>query len=223
MTRNRALWLARSAILFGCLPAMAGNKPPTQAAGIVPEVAKKTEASQPQAKSSKVVDLTVKSGKVEFEAVANPSFLKIVGKGESPSGSASLVGTQAKGKFEFPLGQLKTGLSLRDKHMKEKFLQTDKYPNAVFELTELKLPSTYSGGKAKFEGVTFEGLLTLHGVQKKIAGIATVEFNDDGIVVQPVFTVKMSEFGIEKPSFAGMSVEDPVKVSLNLNMVAKAQ
>ena len=37
-------------------------------------------------------------------------------------------------KFTVPLASLETGIGLRDRHMREKYLQVDKYPDAVLEL-----------------------------------------------------------------------------------------
>src|SRR5215468_4263304 len=46
-------------------------------------------------------------------------------------------------KFTVPLAGLQTGIGLRDRHMREKYLQVDKYPDAVLELpwSSVKLPS----------------------------------------------------------------------------------
>ena len=37
-------------------------------------------------------------------------------------------------KITVPLAGLQTGIGLRDKHMREKYLQVDKYPDAVLEV-----------------------------------------------------------------------------------------
>ena len=45
-------------------------------------------------------------------------------------------------KITVPLAGLQTGIGLRDKHMREKYLQVDKFPDAVLELpwSAVKLP-----------------------------------------------------------------------------------
>ena len=80
------------------------------------------------------------------------------------------------GKFEVDLRSLDTGLDLRNEHMRDKYLETDKFPNAVFELDPLEIGSK-----------TFTGLMTLHGRSKKITGgfegwliIAPPRINDCG-------------------------------------------
>ena len=64
-----------------------------------------------------------------------------------------------------PLAGLQTGIGLRDKHMREKYLEVDKYPDAVLEVP-------WSGVKLPGDGQTGEGSapgkMTLHGKSKDV-------------------------------------------------------
>ena len=152
---------------------------------------------------------------VEFVAVGNPSQLKIHGKADPDSGGALLKGNfevlpskQVVFQAEFELKALKTGISLRDRHMHDKYLETSKYPKASLS-SEIKLvgDSPYS----------FKGMMKLHGVEKEVEGLMTIndlERGDFGFE----FNVDLSEFGIEIPSFMGVTVAETVVVSVDISL-----
>lgn len=97
------------------------------------------------------------------------------------------------------LDSLKTGIDLRDEHMKKKYFETDKYPEAV--LTQ----ATGKDGK-------FMGQLQLHNVTKPIAG--TYVFEGDEFV--GIFKTKMSDFSINKAKYMGVGVNDEIEVTIRL-------
>ena len=110
------------------------------------------------------------------------------------------------------LNKLDTGITLRTKHMKEKCLEVEKYPQAKISITEMK----YIAGA---DSIPFSGTLTLHGVSKPVAGKMKVERKDDSMSIHADFDVKMSDYAIVVPVFAGITVEDKVAIAVD----AKAQ
>jgi polyisoprenoid-binding protein YceI len=97
------------------------------------------------------------------------------------------------------LDTLKTGIDLRDDHMKKKYLETDKYPEAVL---------TQAVGK---DG-NFTGELLVHGVKKPIQG--TYKLVGDQFVCN--FTVSINDFGIAKVKYMGVGVSDSVPVEISI-------
>ena len=171
------------------------------------------------AASAKVaVDLSKGKNTVEFHAVGKPSFLKINGEDEDKKGLSGTItkdGDKYTGEAVFKMAVMTTGLDLRDKHMKEKYLQVDKFPEAKLAIT--KLPwgkddtSDFDGKKGPFEG-TF----TLHGVTKPVTGEAEVTRDGKTIEAEVKFTIKVTDFGIDIPSFQGVTVADTVDVDVNI-------
>jgi polyisoprenoid-binding protein YceI len=98
-----------------------------------------------------------------------------------------------------PLDTLKTGIALRDEHMRKKYFETDKYPDAV--LTQA------SGKDGKFTGE-----LSLHGTKKPISG--TYELKNGQFIGS--FPTRLSDFGIAKARYLGVGVEDQVQVEVTL-------
>lgn len=149
-------------------------------------------------------------GTATFLAVGRPSLLKIKGEGAGLKGDGKLESKGSEslvsGTFKFELKTLKTGMGLRDKHMNEKYLQTDKYPEATLALA----PTALTLGK---EG-PFEGDLTLKGVTKKVKGKAVVTQAADGVLkVKAEFPIKLTDYKVGIPSFAGITVAEDVDVT----------
>lgn len=150
-------------------------------------------------------------GKIEFEAVGRPSMVKIKGEGEGPSSSLSVKDKKLSGELKFKLQSLKTGIDLRDDHMKNKYLEIDKYPNATLKIQDLALPDNWNEKNPSLKDFPFKGILNLHGKEKEVAGILSM---NEQAKAQADFEIKISDFGVEIPSYLGITVADKVKVRL---------
>jgi polyisoprenoid-binding protein YceI len=171
-------------------------------------------------KSSPVqVELQNDSGSIEFFATGWPSALKIHGKGPGPDGTLTLTDTKASGSFTVDLEALKTGIALRDRHMKEEYLQVDRYPRAVLTISRLDVALVPDGPAFGAVTVPFEGSLLLHGVEKPVTGQAKVSRSDSKVTVNAGFTITLGEFGIEVPKYLGITVAEKVDVKAAFSAV----
>lgn len=119
--------------------------------------------------------------------------------------------------FEVNLDALDTGIGLRNRHMKENYLETFRYPYAQFNgkvVNEEKV----SDIKSK---VTVEGEMFIHGVAKKINLQGTVEKNKPLYRIQTEFTIKLSDFKIEVPSLMFMRISEDIKLVLDFFIIEK--
>ncbi|MBI3535304.1 MAG: YceI family protein [Deltaproteobacteria bacterium] len=94
-----------------------------------------------------LVDLEKCNGSVAFKAIGRPSALKINGKGEKAKGTLIIDGVVITGTTSFNLDSLDTGITLRNTHMKKKYLDTEKYPSAKFVFTSMTLPGSFASNK----------------------------------------------------------------------------
>lgn len=110
-----------------------------------------------------------------------------------------------------------TGIALRDRHMKEKYLETSKYPTARFEVdkSKLKFPS---GGSVS--GST-EGKLTMHGVTRPVKISYRAEGDSKRAKVEGSAQLNIKEFNIDVPSYLGVTVKPNVDVQVQLGVVDK--
>lgn len=151
------------------------------------------------------------SGSVEFHAIGRPSAIKIVGKGEKPRGKLTIEGRSVRGEAIFALKSLETGIAMRDRHMKEKYLDVTHYPEARLKVEHLEMPRNLDDG-AKEQNLPFVGSLSLHGTEKTVNGSASVERRGNQLMFAAQFGLRIADHGIEIPSFAGITMADEVQV-----------
>ncbi len=159
------------------------------------------------------VELDKGTGSVKFTATGNPSALTINGEGDAPKGRFEIDGTKLTGQAKFDLKSLQTGLSLRDRHMRDKYLEVEKFPEATLALKKVTWPADKQTGDFEAKG-PFEGELTLHGVTKPVQGQATLTRSGAQLKTDTEFTIKLTDFSIAVPSFAEITVADMVKVQV---------
>jgi hypothetical protein len=160
------------------------------------------------------VNLSKGAGSVEFSADVKPGFFKIHGKGGSPVGNVSEDHGVLKGEIKFSLDSLDTGIGQRNSHMKEKYLQTSKYPDAKFTIQKLELPTDFLTSTTSPHSVPFSGKLLLHGVENAVTGVATVEKKSGNVDFTTHFQIKLEDYKIETPRFAGVSVSDVIDITV---------
>ena len=115
-----------------------------------------------------------------------------------------------RGVLKVELQTLETGIGVRDRHMKENYLEVAKGPEfATAIIDDIRVE--------KLEGKTvFTGMLSLHGQKRKVTGAAELQEKDGKIRVQAQFPVKVSEFEIPAPTYLGVGVRDEIQVKVSL-------
>lgn len=156
------------------------------------------------------------SGEVEFHAIGRPSALKIHGTGSAPHGTLILDSKMVSGSLTFDLGSLNTGIKLRDEHMKQKYLEVGKFAQATLALSQFPIPESIQGERGQSEEVPFKGTLLLHGIQKPVSGVATLNRNGKQMKVRANFDIKVTDYGIVIPSFAGITMAEDVQVTVQI-------
>jgi polyisoprenoid-binding protein YceI len=129
--------------------------------------------------------------------------------------TAGAPGAAFGGDLSVDLGTLDTGIGLRNDHLRNRYLEVGRgqgFERAV--LSGIRLGDADPQG---FQGKTpFTGTFLLHGTTRPVAGQATVSREGSTVRVEASFPVKVSDFGIEKPQYLGVGVQDQVKVVVSL-------
>lgn len=159
---------------------------------------------------AKKLTFTEADGKVGFVAVGKPAMIKIIGEGPGPQGSLEHKDGKLNGTLTVDLRKLTTKIDLRDDHMKNKYLEVGKYPQAeiIFKDTAVSLDSGEKIFKAEFK---------MHGVTKPVEG----KINLNALSGSANFKIKVMDFLDTLPSYAGIKVADDVEVTVDLK--AKSQ
>jgi polyisoprenoid-binding protein YceI len=103
---------------------------------------------------------------------------------------------------------LDTGIGLRNRLMWQDHLEVDKFPEVKFILSGLGDRRSEAGGT----GLALEGELTLHGVTRGLRIPAYLLSVDRGLEVAGRTTLRMSDYGVERPAFLFITVKDEVEV-----------
>lgn len=160
----------------------------------------------------------VKGGRVVFTATGWPGSLRVEGRGAAPEGDVVAANGNVSGRVVFDLETLRTGIELRDRHMREKYLQTSVHRHSELTLQTLLIPLETAGATTfELEKVPFAGLLRLHGVQQAITGTADLTRRDSRVSVVASFSIETRTFGIQAPSFAGITLGERIRVRVSLD------
>ena len=118
-----------------------------------------------------------------------------------------------RGALKVELQTLETGIGIRDRHMKNNYLEVEKGPGfATATIEDIRVE--------KLDGKTvFTAMLSLHGQKKKVSGAAELQQKDGKIRVQAQFPVKVSEFEIPAPTYLGVGVKDEIQIKVSLMAV----
>jgi polyisoprenoid-binding protein YceI len=160
------------------------------------------------------VALRANGGNVSFLAVGKPSMLKIHGKAENPEAKLVVDKAILSGTAEIDMEKFSTGIGLRDKHLKEKYLQTGQYPKARLTLKGVSVDAAFAETLST-ANQPFEGVLSFHGKEQPVKGSFSAEHGE----VNAKFPLKLGDFAVEVPSYLGVTVAETVDVEAVLPLV----
>ncbi len=151
-----------------------------------------------------------KTGQIIFEASV-PSFEEVKASNQAVSciintktgEIASLVLMRG---FHFKV-------ALMEEHFNENFIESDKFPKAIFKGTikDFNLANIDSKG-TKFN---VNGTLTLHGISKEIAVIVLIKKSGNDLELISNFNLNPKEFNINIPKIIKPKMAETVQVQIN--------
>lgn len=108
--------------------------------------------------------------------------------------------------------------ALQREHFNEKYLESEKYPEAVFsgkiiEDIDLSIPGTYS--------VRAKGMLSIHGIEQERIIKSTVTVGNGSAVVESRFNVSVSEHNIRIPKVVHEKIASEINVEVKAPMTVK--
>jgi polyisoprenoid-binding protein YceI len=162
-----------------------------------------------------------KDSKVVFTSKAPTETFQ--GKTDRMQGTLTLdpsaVGDSITVHLEVDLASLSTGKKLRDEHMREQHLETDKYPKAVFDGAAVLSPAGSKlepGTKTPFQ---IEGTFALHGVSRRLRCPAEATFTPGAqggsIAFRATFSVALPDYQIKRPEFLFLKLAEVQEVEVS--------
>ncbi len=147
---------------------------------------------------------------VSFQA-SGPAGMKIEGSTTELSVRDDLVNIV----ITVPLANLTTGIGLRDHHMKEKYLEVQKFPSAVLTVARgaLKWPANDREAVADIPGT-----MQLHGQTHPVTVHYEAKGDGSSLKATGSLRVDMNDFGIVVPSYLGVTVKPDVDVTASFRV-----
>lgn len=176
------------------------------------------------AQPAAAADFMVRPGKDTNVIFASRAALEgFEGKTHQMQGTLSLdpgaVGDSITVHLEVDLASLDTGMSKRNKHMRENHLETAKYPKAVFDGAAVLSPAGARLEPGKSVPFQIEGTFTIHGVSRRLRCDATATYATQGkaasIVFSAAFPVTLGDYSIKRPEFLFLKLAETQQVRVS--------
>jgi polyisoprenoid-binding protein YceI len=137
--------------------------------------------------------------------VAGPAGLTIEGK----TADMTITDDGATVTIVVPLANLTTGIGLRDDHMK-KALETNQYGESRLVVARASLKFPAAGAESSGDA---PGKMTLHGQTRDVTFHYSARNDGGTLSVKSNTTIKMNDFGIQAPSYLGVTVKPDVDIN----------
>lgn len=148
---------------------------------------------------------------IEWVAVGNPGFLKINAEGGYSEGKVTIEGDELSVDVVCKPEFFKTGMELRDDHMKNKYLMVSQFPNSTLKIEKMK----FKAGE-EFE---WTGVLQIKNESKPAKGKAKIIKSDAGYNVESTFIVSMKEYpSIGVPKYLGITMAEDITVTAKISL-----
>ncbi len=181
--------------------------------------------------SAQTFTVDSKDARNQASFTSDAPFEKIVGVSSGLDATVMInkdnITKSPKGIVKVPIANIKTGIALRDEHLRSKdWLYAEKYPFAEFKLKGIQNASSSKLEPGQKVKATLLGDFTVHGVTKEIKVPAELTYFEENeqtkakmpgnlLVANAEFNIKLSDYGVEIPSMVVGKVDEAVKISVN--------
>ncbi len=126
--------------------------------------------------------------------------------------SSSLLNTKTKQLvFQVPIGAFDFKKDLMKEHFNENYMETEKYPKAIFDGTIMEGVDFSKDGTYKTQ---VSGKLTIHGVTKDRSIDGEITIKEGAISLKSQFTVKLEEHNVAIPKVVVLKISEEVLVTI---------
>jgi polyisoprenoid-binding protein YceI len=116
--------------------------------------------------------------------------------------------------FIVPIRSFQFAKDLMKEHFNEKYMESDKYPNAAFSG---KIKEDIDWTKDGTYTATATGDMKIHGVKHQETYSGTVTVKGEDISMNTKFRVAIKDYNIEKPKLVFQNIADTILVKMDAN------
>lgn len=148
----------------------------------------------------------------EFEGVTDriDGYVRLDG----PTLSGDTGGDETELYLEVDLASIDTGIGLRNRHMRDNYLEVEQYPYATYEGSIVSVAASSGGGFR----VTSRGAMTIHGVTRAMEIPCDVTPSGRGYRTQCSFQILLTDHGIDIPRIMFLKLANEIRLELDFAM-----
>lgn len=184
------------------------------AAARAPAVAQEFQVD-PRAEN--VVRFTSRASIEEFQGVSDRIDGYVLLNGPTLSGTTGGDSTEVY--LEVDLASLDTGIGLRNRHMRDNYLEVRKYPFATYRARIARAEA----GPGQTYRVSARGTLSIHGVDRERELTCRVEPRGSGYRAQCAFEVLLSDHDIDIPKIMFLKLANEIRLELDFTVAPAAE
>lgn len=113
--------------------------------------------------------------------------------------------------FIIPVTAFQFDKKLMQEHFNEKYMESDKYPNATFAGQVQHFDWSRSGEQP----VVASGKLTIHGVTQEVSVPGIMELKNGLLTMKAVFPVKLETYKITRPQLLWQNIAEEVEITID--------
>ncbi len=178
------------------------------------------------------MQFTIGDDRNVFDFESKAPLETIIGRTNKVTGNISVnpmdISGGAMAEFVVDLASITTGIGLRDQHMRDGYLETDKYPTATLTVDKLTHISKNKLEDMQTVRLDADATLDLHGVKRRVVleGVKLTFFKESKdtqallpgnlLRIEGGFTVKLGDYNIERPQVAFLKVSEDIKINVSL-------
>ncbi len=118
--------------------------------------------------------------------------------------------------FMIPMRSFRFAKELMEEHFNEKYVESEKFPQATFKGTINEKVDFYKNGILK---VTATGILNIHGKDKNISEKGEIEVAGEKIILKIDFNIALADYDIKIPQLLFQNIADTINVKMNATYV----
>jgi polyisoprenoid-binding protein YceI len=149
-----------------------------------------------------------RTGKVIFFSATSVENIEAVNN----EAAAALDAGSGELLFQVPIKSFKFEKSLMQEHFNENYMESDKFPKAIFKGNIGKVPDLSKDGSYP---VTAKGKLTIHGVTKDVSIPGTLTVKGGAVTSAAKFKVATADYGIKIPSVVATKIAKEIEITVN--------
>jgi hypothetical protein len=153
-----------------------------------------------------------RNAKVHFDATTSTSPEKI--EGVNNQGISIFVAQSGQYEFSIQMQSFEFEKALMKDHFNENYVETSKFPKAVFKGTIQDVAKVNFAKDGKYP-VKVKGNMTLHGETKEVTADGTLTISGGKVTASSTFKLLLSDYKVEIPKLVGDKVAKQATITVD--------